>query len=379
MNEHHKRHLLMNIVKDIIKEGLTDRMNNKIIGLLLIIIAGCTMLTGCGASGNTRKLKSMAVKYVKEKYGFKAKANRVSNDGISWLTPIWEKSKAGIVEMKYEGKTFCVHADLNSGVDSCTDNYQEDEFCEKIAAPFQNIQSADKEIVVAYTEGQYKHLVGKNIKTFDDLIADERIPGIFVYIYTYGLDTDSVSSMDMSDKPWISTVSVYDWQDPSMLHSDYKPVTAPYTEELILKSYAEYSADPSKFSLSLENGEKGRFVIKRYKQIEYGDLYITCGDTDDLVVSDYPGSPDSDHRGTTAWYQITNNGKAAKGNILFSGELADHDKKLGYFERYDGEKTYISLMGYNGDLHNFGDEYYSTRYTIEAGETIICRMMTEDK
>ena len=36
-------------------------------------------------------------------------------------------------------------------------------------------------------------------------------------------------------------------------------------------------------------------------------------------------------------------------------------------------------MGYNGDLHNFGDEYYSTRYTIEEGETIICRMMTEDK
>ena len=67
-------------------------MNNKIIGLLLIIIAGCTMLTGCGTSGNTRKLKSMAVKYVKEKYGFKAKANRVSNDGrgkLSVFMRIW--------------------------------------------------------------------------------------------------------------------------------------------------------------------------------------------------------------------------------------------------------------------------------------------------
>ena len=67
---------------------------NKLIRLTLFILAGCALLPGCGSSGRTRKLKSIATEYVKEKYGIKAKAGRVSNDGISWLTPIWEKSKA---------------------------------------------------------------------------------------------------------------------------------------------------------------------------------------------------------------------------------------------------------------------------------------------
>ena len=84
------------------------------VGLTILAACGFALLSGCGASGNTNKLKSMAVRYVKEKYGFKAKSKRVSNDGISWLTPIWEKSKAGIVEMTHDGKTFYVHADLNS-------------------------------------------------------------------------------------------------------------------------------------------------------------------------------------------------------------------------------------------------------------------------
>ena len=35
--------------------------------------------------------------------------------------------------------------------------------------------------------------------TFDDLIADERIPSIYVFIYTYGLDPDSLDSVDLSD------------------------------------------------------------------------------------------------------------------------------------------------------------------------------------
>ena len=87
---------------------------NKMVGLTILAACGFALLSGCGASGNTNKLKSMAVRYVKEKYGFKAKSKRVSNDGISWLTPIWEKSKAGIVEMTHDGKTFYVHADLNS-------------------------------------------------------------------------------------------------------------------------------------------------------------------------------------------------------------------------------------------------------------------------
>ena len=84
------------------------------VGLTILAACGFALLSGCGASGNTNKLKSMAVRYVKEKYGFKAKSKRISNDGISWLTPIWEKSKAGIVEMTHDGKTFYVHADLNS-------------------------------------------------------------------------------------------------------------------------------------------------------------------------------------------------------------------------------------------------------------------------
>ena len=45
---------------------------------------------------------------------------------------------------------------------------------------FQDIRCDEKDFVVAYTEGDYKHLVGKDVKTFDDLIADERLPGLQV-------------------------------------------------------------------------------------------------------------------------------------------------------------------------------------------------------
>ena len=68
-------------------------------------------------------------------------------------------------------------------------------------------------------------------------------------------------------------------------------------------------------------------------------MHITCGDSDDLAVSEYSGSPDSDYQGTTKWYQITNNDATVKGIIAFPGEMADSDTKCGYIEKYDGEKT----------------------------------------
>ena len=351
---------------------------NKHIGLALLIFAGCSLISGCGFSGQTPKLKRMATEYVKEKYGIKAKAGRVSNDGISWLTPIWEKSKAGIVEMKYDGKEFYVHADLDLGVDQCTDNYLEDEFCDRIMSIFQDIRCDEKNFVVVYTEGHYKHLVGKDVMTFDDLIADERIPGIFVYIYTYGLDTNSLNSVDLSETPWLSTASIYDWKESSMVRSEYKPVGSPYTEQFVLESYAEYNADPSRYPAYFDDYEDGKFTVKRFKQIELGNLHITCGYSDDLTVSEYSGSPESDHQGVTKWYQITNNGADVKGIVAFPFELADHDKKRVYIEKYDGEKTYVSPMGSNTD-QNFVRQYYSLPYTLKAGETMICRMATEDK
>ena len=351
---------------------------NKLIGLTLLIFAGCALIPGCGSSGHTRKLKSMATEYVKEKYGIRAKAGRVSNDGISWLTPIWEKSKAGIVEMKYDGREFYVHADLELGADRCTDNYLEDEFCDRIVSYFQNIRCDEKDFAVAYTEGHYRHLVGKDVKTFDDLIADECLPGIFVYIYTYKLDTESLNSVDLSDATWLSTASVYDWKESSMVRSEYKPVTTPYTEQFMLKSYAEYNADPSRYPAYFDNYENGKFTVKRFKQIEQGNLHITCGDSDDLAVSEYSGNPESDYQGATRWYQIVNNGADVKGIIAFPGELADSDTKRAYIEKYDGEKTYVSLMGSNKN-QDFVSKYYSLPYTLEAGKTMICRMVTEDK
>ena len=84
------------------------------------------------------------------------------------------------------------------------------------------------------------------------------------------------------------------------------------------------------------------------KQQELGDIHVTCGDTDDIVLSEYPGSPASEHAGTTDWYQITNEGAAdVVGIIAFPYELADHDKKNVYIERLAGEKTNVSLMGAN--------------------------------
>ena len=231
---------------------------------------------------------------------------------------------------------------------------------------------------MAYTEGHYKHLVGKDVKTFDDLIADERIPGIFVYIYTYGLDTGSLNSVDLSDAPWLSTAAIYDWTEASMVRSEYKPVTSPYTEQFVLKSYSEYTADPSRYPAYFEDYEEGKFTVKRFKQIELGNLHITCGDSDDLAVSEYSGSPESDYQGTTKWYQIINNGADVKGIIAFPYELADSDKKRAYIEKYDGEKTYVSLMGSNRD-QDFMSKYHSLPYTLEAGGTMICRMVTEDK
>ena len=303
---------------------------NKHIGLALLIFAGCSLISGCGFSGQTPKLKRMATEYVKEKYGIKAKAGRVSNDGISWLTPIWEKSKAGIVEMKHDDRVFYVHADLDLGVDQCTDNYLEDEFCDRIMSIFQDIRCDEKNFV------------------------------------------------DLSETPWLSTASIYDWKESSMVRSEYKPVGSPYTEQFVLESYAEYNADPSRYPAYFDDYEDGKFTIKRFKQIELGNLHITCGYSDDLTVSEYSGSPESDHQGVTKWYQITNNGADVKGIVAFPFELADHDKKRVYIEKYDGEKTYVSPMGSNTD-QDFISKYYSLPYYLEAGKTMFCRMVTEDK
>ena len=351
---------------------------HKAFTILILSLACGTALAGCGSSGRTRKLKSMAVRYVREKYDFKARAGRVSNDGISWLTPIWEKSKAGIVEMTYGGRTFYVHADIDLGADGCTDNYMEEEFCSRIASDFEGIPCEDKEITVTYTEGHYKHLVGKDVRTFEDLVTDEKIPGIFVNIYTYGADPDYIRSMDMSDKPWVTTAYIHDWIDPSYVHSEYKPISSPYEDELIHKFYAEYCADPVRFPSRFDRYEEGRFALKFYKQLQQGDLRVTCENTASLDLSEYEGDPASDKQGITKWYRITNKGPAAEGMIVFPGELLDHDTQLGYIERFDGEKTACNLMGYN-DLNDFGIKCYFTSYVLQEGETMILRLTAESK
>ena len=342
----------------------------KIPVIFAAFAAGCILLTGCSSSGNSGRMKKLAEKYVKEKYGFRAKAGRVSTDGVSWLTPVWEKSKAGLVEMTYEGKTFVVHANIELGADHCTDNYMEDEFCSRLSSYLEDtIVCEDMETVVAYTEGNYKHMVGKDVKSFDDLLNDEKIPFISVYMYTYGLDTGSTAAIDLSAAPGVTDFALHDWNDPSVVHSEYKPVSSPHMDALMHRYYAEWAADDS---MTGEN-----IPLTGYVQLREGYLNIAYEDTASIEISEYAGSPQSDRRGATPWYEIRNSGGKASVLIAFSGDAADYEKNMCYCE-FAGSDDYPAYMGYN-EHDEYIDKYFFINKTIDEGETLICRMVTEDK
>ena len=47
---------------------------------------------------------------------------------------------------------------------------------------------------------------------------------------------------------------------------------AGFVEGLKEKSYAEYNADPSRYPAYFDDYEDGQFTVKRYKQLELGEL-----------------------------------------------------------------------------------------------------------
>jgi hypothetical protein len=335
---------------------------NKYLIIALCAAIGGALLTGCGSSGNTQKLKKKAEQYVTEKYGFHAKAGRVSLDGLSWLDPIWEKSKQGIVEMDYEGKIFYVHATLEGSADACADNYMEDEWCSRISSYFEDkIVCDDQEINVAYTVGFYKHMVGKDILTYEDMIRD--MGPVNVYMNTYGLDPSCLSAIDMTQVPDVGGFYIYDWNDPADVHTKSEVTDSPRLERTHLRAFSSFD----------ENGH----VFEQYAADKKEIMTVSYIDDGTFVISDAAETPASPYNGATSWYDLRNTGTEDLYVYLLI-PVSALDETQGCCLEYTKNGELQAPVHLQKNSANFDEEMYFIYHEIPAGETETVRIITED-
>lgn len=332
-------------------------MNKKTIFVLCSAAAGL-LLTGCGAHSNTRKLQKMAEQYVSEKYGFKAKAGNVKNDSISWLEPKSNKSKAGIVEMTYKGKTFGVHAYTGSSVDDCSDNYMEDEWCSRIVSGFaDNIRCDDMVTNITYGIGFAQHMVGKDIMTYDDLI--KKYGPFNVYVNTYGLEPDSISAINISDIPEIGELYIYDWKDRSAIHKETLVTDKPTYERTELCSFAYF--------------DKNKQLFEKYASEKKEMMNISYIDNGSFSVSECAVSPESPNIGVSEWYDLRNEGTEDMDvYISVSGAELDGTKEYHYEFTENGALQSPQYLMNNKD--ESGERRYFIHRVIPGGETVSLRI-----
>ncbi len=169
----------------------------KRIALLMALTACLGMLSGCGKSAE-KIVKRAATDYMKEKYAITPNVKDVvlksSGDG-------------GTVTMEAEGRLFDVEISM-SDPSANGDNFMKKEFNARIDEYFRSRLRCESLYVVAWYGKPGQH-VGKEIKTFEDLIAG--VDNMQIMISAYGLDRSSVSNIDVADLGTNAQIFIADW------------------------------------------------------------------------------------------------------------------------------------------------------------------------
>lgn len=302
----------------------------------LVAVGICaSLLTGCFAP-RTLRLQNMAVNYVEAKYGFTARATDVVEDGVSWLEPAWNKGKSGEVEMSYDGKTFYVRADLDAGMQGCSDTYQEEEFTERITNIVRDELSCEQLCTsMDFGVGNTLHYLGIDVLTIDDLLKKGDLD---VRVSTYGLDHTKVASFDTTRLGTNPKIGIYCWKDSSLVDAGYVPQNSVSLADSDTISLADhyYYLD-------------GAWTHHPYAQFEddmvafayRADLGVEVERTD-IEADDGSGSARS------PWYRLSASSSEEQRVIVFPRETAPDSKLcLQFYDADTGEiNTSTTGIGY---------------------------------
>ena len=295
----------------------------------VVVLGLCaSLLTSC-FSPRTGKLKSMAVTYVKEKYGIKAKAEDVSVDAIGWLEPVWNNGKSGLVAMTYEGKTFYVRVDIGAGVEACTDTYLQQDCNERIESIVKEELACERLCVEAsYGPDSYSQYVGIDIKSVDDVLEAGNIE---VRVSAYGLDAGRVERFDTSRLGPNLRIGIYNFKDPKVVDARYVPMGSvdPTDGDLVCLLDHFYLLD-------------GVWTHHPYTQFE-GEG-VTFGYRADLGVEIVPAKIDASDSGsapaTSAWYEVrSTTGEEQRVLVFPQVDKPDYKMRLQFYDPLTKEIT----------------------------------------
>ncbi len=281
----------------------------------IVVLGLCvSLLTGC-FSPRARKLQSMAVTYVKEKYGINAKAEDVSVDAVGWLEPAWNKGKSGLVAMTYEDRTFYVRVDLDAGVEACTDTYLQQDCIERFERIVQEELACERLCVEAsYGPSSYSQYVGIDIKSFDDVVEAGNIE---LRVSAYGLDGGRVERFDTSRLGPNPKIGIYNFKDPKVVDAGYVPMGSVNLADGDLVCLTDHF-----FFLD------GVWTHHPYAQFE-GEG-VTFGYRADLGVEIAPAevdASDDDAPATSAWYQLRST-TSEEQRVLVFPQVDEPDRKM---------------------------------------------------
>ena len=174
--------------------------------VLLIVLVGS--FTGC-TMNYTAKAKSLAIKHVKQKYGFEAKILDVRLDEPGELEFIWKSPDGAEVIMEHNGVQFVTLVDFKSGA---ADSYESDKIENEAREYFQQKLDAKKlALRLEFREDKrMPNFATKNVRSFQDVLKSGKC-SLAISIYTYGLKEKNVDRIDVKELGGDAIIGISDW------------------------------------------------------------------------------------------------------------------------------------------------------------------------
>ncbi|MBQ7529693.1 hypothetical protein IJT10_07325 [bacterium] len=301
------------------------------------------------------KAKSLASKYIKQKYGFRAKVLHVELDKPSWLEFGWKRPSGAYVIMEHDGVKFRTRVSFD-GKREPADSYETNKIENEAKKYFEHKLEAQKlALRLDFTEdNRLTNLATKNTRSFQDVIKNDKC-SVVINIYVYGLREESIDNINMKELGNNTIIGISDWKvdDFPTEHANiYRSPQVACEDDLVYLN-AHYFID-----------RQGKVKAQYYNVEELTeDISILTSDDIDIRIEKVYPEPNLDNmelekigtekniskRPITPWYRVR----------LLSGNYKSGDNKAILFLKLRPQDGNLSPL--EGDRKGI-----DTRYAMEC-------------
>ncbi len=338
-------------------------MRRKIFSALFVLCvtvfsAGCGIIGGLSYEMTAR---DRAQRYVTEKYGFTADAERVILTENSWLEFTWEAPQSAHVLMKHGGREFTVLVPIREDdPEFICDNYEAEEICAEIRGYAESCLECDEIAVRADYGNPYgNHLLPKDIRSAGELKRSERDK--IITVFAKGLDPASAENLDPSEYGTDTHFSIVEMRDGDLPEIPYGLIRE-------LPAQCGWSVAAVHYT---DNDGSWKHVAYDRTVLDNVCLVMPSECHAEIERAEGPGMPDDDP--VTEWYRIRYHGEGY--GALYADADMEQDEEFCIEYEHNGQAYYERMPHTGGDDPEYG--LCSNRWG-SSGSEFVFRVVRRD-